>query len=49
MWQEKIMSRTDEQVIFRRYRTVGGQTLDAHKYGLKAWPIRIRRKPKKKQ
>lgn len=48
-WQEKIMSRVDEQVIFRRYRKVGDRVLDAHKYGLKAWPIRIRRKPKKKQ
>lgn len=38
----------DGTVIFRRYRRVrGGGVLDAHKYGHKAWPIRIRRrKPK---
>jgi hypothetical protein len=28
-------------VIFRRYRTLpNGKVLDAHAYGLKAWPIR---------
>lgn len=32
------------KVIFRRYRRCGGRTLDAHEYGLKAWPIRIRRR-----
>lgn len=41
------MAREDEQVIFRRYRRVGGRVLDAYKYGLKAWPIRIRKKRKK--
>ena len=35
----------DEEIIFRRYRRVGGKVLDAHDYGLKAWPIRIKRKP----
>ena len=43
------MSRTNEQVIFRCYRRVGGRNLDAHKYGLKAWPIRIRGKRGKKK
>lgn len=43
------MSRADEQVIFRRYRRVGGRLLDAHKYGLKVWPIRIRRKRRKRK
>jgi hypothetical protein len=35
-------------VIFRRFRRVrGGGVLDAHIYGLKAWPIRVRpRRPK---
>lgn len=29
-------------VIFRRYRrTRDGQVLDAHAYGLKAWPIHV--------
>jgi hypothetical protein len=29
-------------VIFRRYRrTKTGQLLDARKYGLRAWPIRV--------
>jgi len=29
-------------VIFRRYRTLpNGKVLDAHEYGLKAWPIRV--------
>jgi len=32
-------------VIFRRYRRLkDGTVLDAHDYGLQAWPIRIRRK-----
>lgn len=32
-----------EVVIFRRFRrTRDGQWLDAHSYGLKAWPIRIK-------
>ena len=30
-------------VIFRRYRKIrGGRILDAHDYGLQAWPIPIR-------
>jgi hypothetical protein len=29
-------------VIFRRYRTLpNGKVLDAHDYGIKAWPIRV--------
>ena len=34
----------DEQVIFRRYRKDPrtGKVLDAHRYGIKAWPIRVR-------
>ena len=43
------MSRINEQVIFRRYCRVGGGDLDAHKYGLKAWPIRVRGKRRKKK
>jgi hypothetical protein len=32
-------------VIFRRYRRLkNGRVLDAHDYGLRAWPIYIRRK-----
>lgn len=32
----------DEVVIFRRYRTLpNGKVLDAHHYGLRAWPIRV--------
>lgn len=35
-------------VIFRRYRRVpGGGVLDAWKYGLRAWPIRITAKRQK--
>lgn len=30
-------------VIFRRYRTVNGKVLDAHDYGYKAWPIKVKR------
>lgn len=30
------------KIIFRRFRrTPKGKLLDAHKYGLKAWPIRV--------
>lgn len=30
------------KLIFRRFRrTRDGRVLDAHKYGLKAWPIRV--------
>lgn len=36
-------------VIFRRYRTLpDGKVLDAHEYGLKAWPIRLSGKSKTK-
>src|SRR5690606_2007529 len=35
----------DYVVIFRRYRrTRDGRLLDARKYGLQAWPIRVRKK-----
>jgi len=31
-------------VIFRRFRrTKSGQILDAYKYGLKGWPIKVRK------
>lgn len=43
------MSRANEQVIFRRYRRVGGRLLDAHQYGLKAWSIRVRGNRRKKK
>lgn len=34
----------DYVFIFRRYRRDrSGKVLDAHAYGLRAWPIRIRR------
>jgi len=34
----------DYIVIFRRYKKdKSGQLLDARKYGLKAWPIKIRK------
>lgn len=34
----------DYIVIFRRYRrTKDGRQLDAFKYGLKAWPIKVPR------
>lgn len=34
-------------VTFTRYRTVNGQTLDAHDYGYKAWPIHSKAHSKK--
>ena len=35
-------TKPDQPVIFRRYRKLpNGQILDARKYGLKAWPIRV--------
>ena len=31
-------------VIFRRFRTTSsGKVLDAHDYGLRAWPIRVKK------
>lgn len=37
-------------VIFRRYRTLkNGKVLDAHEYGLKAWPIQTNGKTKRKR
>ncbi|WP_257737730.1 hypothetical protein [Bordetella bronchialis] len=41
------MTTQDEEfdVIYRRFRrTKSGRVLDAQKYGLKAWPIKVRRK-----
>ncbi len=35
-----------QTVIFRRYITRAGKVLDAHDYGLKAWPIRTDGKAK---
>ena len=43
------MTSKDVDVIFRRYRRLpDGTVLDAHDYGLRAWPIRIRRNRRKK-
>jgi hypothetical protein len=41
-------ARESGGVIFRRFRRVrGGRVLDAHKYGYRAWPMRMRmRRPK---
>lgn len=43
MKQLKLFDDLQERVIFRRFRRDPrtGQLLDARKYGLKAWPIRI--------
>lgn len=41
------MTTNDDEfdVIFRRFRrTPAGQVLDAHRYGLRAWPIKVPRK-----
>jgi hypothetical protein len=36
------MKDQSERVIFRRYRRgKNGEILDARKYGLKAWPIKV--------
>lgn len=36
------MAKQSQNVIFRRYRRgKNGELLDARKYGLKAWPIRV--------
>jgi len=44
-----MKTNTGEPVIFRRFRTLpNGTVLDAWKYGIKAWPIRVRRKPTRK-
>jgi len=38
----------DYVVIFRRYRRLpDGTMLDAHKYGYRVWPIKVRREPEK--
>ncbi len=35
------------EVIYRRYRTLpDGTVLDAHKYGLRAWRMVVRKHPK---
>ena len=42
------MDRHDDEfdLIFRRYRTLpNGTVLDARKFGLRAWPLRVRRRP----
>lgn len=34
----------DYEIIFRRFRrTKSGKVLDAHAYGMKGWPIKVRR------
>lgn len=45
---KKSQSPPGETVIFRRFRRAGkgGKLLDAWEYGYKAWPIRVRTKPK---
>jgi hypothetical protein len=35
--------RPGKTLIFRRYRTVNGKVLDAHDYGLKAWPMSVKK------
>ncbi len=41
-------SKKKGPVIFRRYRRIsGGRVLDAHDYGLKAWPIHVGGKRRK--
>jgi hypothetical protein len=43
------MNRHDDdfELIFRRFRTLpDGSVLDARKYGLRAWPLRVRRQAK---
>jgi hypothetical protein len=43
MKQMTLFPDLEERVIFRRYRRDPrtGKLLDARKYGLRAWPIRI--------
>jgi hypothetical protein len=39
--------KSDQVVIFRRYRKdATGRILDAYDYGIKAWPIPVKIKPK---
>lgn len=39
-----MASKKEADVIFRRFRRGrDGKVLDAWKYGIKAWPIRLRR------
>jgi hypothetical protein len=39
----RILRKRPGKVIFRRYRrSRGGRILDAHDYGIKAWPIHIK-------
>jgi hypothetical protein len=41
----KTPRHNGDGVIFRRFRRArSGAVLDAHKYGLRAWPIRVRTK-----
>lgn len=32
----------DYEIIFRRFITKNGKKLDAHKYGKRAWPIKVK-------
>ena len=41
--RQKAHDEDEYVVIFRRYRRVGGKVLDAHDYGYRAWPIRVKR------
>jgi len=42
-----MAAKKSSGVIFRRYRKdQNGNVLDAHDYGLKAWPIRIGKRKK---
>jgi hypothetical protein len=42
-------SSGEEPVTFRRFRTLpSGTVLDAHDFGLKAWPMRLGRALKQK-
>lgn len=42
---KRTSNGADDVIIFRRFRRDrAGRVLDAWKYGLRAWPIRIRRR-----
>jgi hypothetical protein len=42
--KKPAQSRPGYTLIFRRYRTdANGKVLDAHDYGYRAWPIRVKR------
>ena len=44
--QEAIDAAEDVEIIFRRFRRnqKTGELMDARRYGLKAWPIRVSHK-----